>query len=485
MLARRRTRIALGFVSPIVVCCCAVACGGETQGPARGPGSLSRWENPTPVLWSVSPPSLVVGQSLTVLGQGFIAEDRGRLTGRLRGAFFDDKGGVSKVDLAIRPTRVGAGKLQWHLWPDVVFHPDGNRLGRFVGSLEVRNHGFDGSLRRSAALPFAVTIGPSIIARVMRPSGAGCALITSDTLEDEPLELAVEVVGLRAPTPQAPIELSWSFPTHTWKVELHESPFPTGKPDPSPQSPATVLSQQLTTGSTATLSHGVPFVAHVGGKLVGQRKLKGLRTGKIPAEGKRLKATVGVAAVDAAGRWVSLAMPITVHRMAELEYNGATKVAERFGALPVSGCIPGGDIGRNVSYQESTREVRERSLTFNWFSKNAVETHPLAWFSQAMDRAIRLEFSAEFGVRVDGAVSSSKSAGTELSGRIIPGHFGVFYRQTVKLYRIGRLVGYNACGAGIPLGEAIVTDWIFNTDLATGTKCMPPTKLPPAQKLLP
>jgi hypothetical protein len=171
--------------------------------------------------------------------------------------------------------------------------------------------------------------------------------------------------------------------------------------------------------------------------------------------------------------------------MAELDYDGSTRVAERFGALPVSDCIPGGDMGRNVTYQEASREVRERSLSFNWFSKGAVETHPISWFNQAMERAVRLEFSAEFGVRVDGAVSSSKSAGTELSGHILPDHFGVFYRQTVKLYRVGRLLAYNACGAAIPLGEAIVTDWIFNADLATGTKCMPATQLPPAQKLLP
>ena len=32
------------------------------------------------------------------------------------------------------------------------------------------------------------------------------------------------------------------------------------------------------------------------------------------------------------------------------------------------------------------------------------------------------------------------------------------------------------------LGEAILTDWLFTPDLATGVTCVPPTQLPAAQK---
>ena len=42
-------------------------------------------------------------------------------------------------------------------------------------------------------------------------------------------------------------------------------------------------------------------------------------------------------------------------------------------------------------------------------------------------------------------------------------------------------MGYTVCGQAVKLGEAILTDWIWTPDLATGPSCPPPTKLQPAQ----
>jgi hypothetical protein len=71
-----------------------------------------------------------------------------------------------------------------------------------------------------------------------------------------------------------------------------------------------------------------------------------------------------------------------------------------------------------------------------------------------------------------------------ISGQILPGEYGVFYRQTTKVYRVGTLVGHNACGQTADLGEAILTDWMFTPELATGPACTPPSQLPAAGKFL-
>ena len=40
---------------------------------------------------------------------------------------------------------------------------------------------------------------------------------------------------------------------------------------------------------------------------------------------------------------------------------------------------------------------------------------------------------------------------------------------------------HNACGESADIGEAVLTDWNFGFDIATGTECPPATNLPPAE----
>jgi hypothetical protein len=55
-----------------------------------------------------------------------------------------------------------------------------------------------------------------------------------------------------------------------------------------------------------------------------------------------------------------------VHRPLEVFYNGNVQIAEVFAPTPVSGCIPGGDAGRDVDYGESQTETRSKGYNLSW-----------------------------------------------------------------------------------------------------------------------
>jgi hypothetical protein len=80
-------------------------------------------------------------------------------------------------------------------------------------------------------------------------------------------------------------------------------------------------------------------------------------------------------------------------------------------------------------------------------------------------------------------VSSSDSKSLAFTGQILPGEFGVFFRQTVRVALPGALVAYNLCGEPTVVGKTSFFDYNWSVDLATGTSCTPYPRpsLPEAQ----
>jgi hypothetical protein len=431
-----------------------------------------------------SPGALSVGEPLTILGQRFVEKAHGQVVIRFKGTYFDELGGTNPVDLSAKPRMINSGKLRWEMWPNVQFDKTGDHLGRFVGHLIVLNQGNDGSQKYSDPLPLSLTINPSIIARTVRPSNASCQAIVSHTLEDQPMQLVAEVIGLRPASQDNPITFRWTFMAEQWKVL-----FSYGTLDPGtvqPKQGAMIFEDAVTQGRTSTVSDGGDrnFLLKVKDDLLGNTRLKELKTGSIPSEGNNMPITVNVAAIDASGKQAKLAMKLTIHRKADLVYDGVSVLAERFAAQLVSECMPGGDIGRDVNYHESSSESRARSMSFNWNAGGGASVNPGAFLPGVYQNpwALGINFSVGFGVNVNEHASSDKSTSLSINGHILPGEYGAFYRQTSKVYRIGQLVGYTACGQEVKLGEAILTDWMWTPDLAVASSCPPPTKLMPPQK---
>ncbi len=463
----------------------APACGGDdgTVHPQPNPNSTPKWTNVAPGLFAASPNTsdgeLGVGDDLVILGQDFIDKTHGQTILVIKGTYFDSDGANHVVDLQKSPKRVNKGKLTWRMFPNIVFHPKGDKLGQFVGQLQVINQGNDGSKKISLALPVNLTIKPSLIPRTMRPNSSSCQSIVEATLENTGFSFVLEAIGLRAGTPDNPLTFHWTFLRENWTVKMSHGSF-----DPDsilPKTGAFMLQDEVTDGRVSLVQDlgDRSFFLKVGSDTLGDTRLKELRTAPIPEGGSGYIASVNVAAVDASGKVARLAIPITVTQMATMIYDGQQQIAERFQPRMVSDCIPGGSIGRQASYSENKAETRARSMSFQYNANAGVNlglpSNPFA---------LGVNFSAGFGVDVNSSVSTTNSVGKDLSGQILPGTYGVFYRQTTKLYRIGRLIGHTVCGQDVDLGTAILTDWIFTPDLATGPKCVPPSNLPPAQKFL-
>ncbi|MBT8491843.1 MAG: hypothetical protein KJO07_02175, partial [Deltaproteobacteria bacterium] len=239
------------------------------------------------------------------------------------------------------------------------------------------------------------------------------------------------------------------------------------------------------------------------------------------------------------------------------------EIAEIEPAIPVSGCIAGGQTnGRTVTYSESESDTRTRTQELNWDEQwyeainstqggstsetdgftitdaSAQQTGTVfTWHWKAgvtastevnaglpfLGGSVGVEVSGEAGqqyanynlttrTRTVGAsysktdteswayeqsraytlsqggsdaysVSSENSTIVSFEGMILPGEYGVFYRQATRINLPGLVVAYSACGIPEVVGEATFTDYTWSVDLATGTTCpdFPESELPEAQ----
>ena len=461
----------------------AAACGGPEEDLTLPPAATPpAWVNVKPSLLMTSPSSLAVGDTLSVYGKDFVNQAHGTVVIRFKGTFYDANGSTSAVDYQAKAKLENSGKITWNMWPNVVFSRTGDKLGRFVGSLTVLNQGNDGSLKYSDALPVGLNIKPSIIPRVARPMNSGCASVVSHTLENQAMAFTMEAIGIRAATKDNPLTFYWTFRAEQWKVAFD---YGTGmNPDSVfPKQGFFVIEDRITSGRVSTISDGGPknFLLKVGSDLWGSTRLKELKTGKIPSAGNNMPISANVLVVDATNnKQVRVTLDMTIHRKAELDYRGETKIAQRFPAQRVSGCIPGQDIGRDVTYSEGSHESRSRAISFNWNVGVGGNIAPIP----SNPFALGINFNVGFGVNINAQVSSDTSKSLQISGHILPGEYGSFYRQTTKWHRIGKIVVYTQCGQSYHAGNAIVSDWTFTPELATGTSCPPPSQLPKAQTFI-
>lgn len=429
-----------------------------------------------PVIHVAGPAELAVGEPLTIVGQNFISEARGKTTLKFAGRFIDDLGQEYPVDYQGEGSFASKSKVRWRMLPHIVFHPEGDRLGQFVGELRVVSYGHDGTTETSDPISITITIKPSLIPRVITPIHHQCGPLVKTTLEDTPMRIALEAVGLRRGTDEEPLRFFWAFLGNEWDIAFDNGLF-----DPSSinQDATTFLiEQRITDGATSTVSEEESgnYLLSLFDDFRGQTRLRKMRTKALPTEGDSRIVNLNVTAIDASGKQASLSVPLDVRKQTDVIFSDESRIAKRLQPVLLRECIPGGDIGRHVSFQDTKSESRERSMGFNYNAQVGAQfglpSNPfLAGFN----------FSAGFGVDIHQRASSDKAESVGLSAEIHPGEFAAFYRQTSKIHRIAKLVGYTACGAEIALGEAILTDWVFTPDIAKGHECPPPTNLPPAE----
>jgi len=383
----------------------------------------------TPTVRLVSPPEWQAGGVVTVLGNDFVAPARGHTELRLVGTFIDAAGKGQAVDMTMPLTYKNAGRAEFVFEPALPPAGFGYDLGRFEGAVSAVNVDDDDSSANSQELAVSVDVGASLLIWSMKPDSNGCAATArvSSTLDGETLIVDLEAIGLTQATPYTPLTLRATY------ANLQGEPK--------------AVEARLSAGRRSTLE---------------------LPLGNLPEQQLQGSVSINLAAVDGLENEITRFSTVTVGREYSIVYDGNVRVAELYAPVQVSSCLPGGAYGSSVSYSAGTNETRSRQIGFS------VNVGLSLWIA-----------NVGFGMNVSESVSSTESESLSLTGHIWAGQFGVFYRQTQRLERLGQIVQRDACGAEQVIGEARVTDWNWAPDLAITTNgtCppAPPSNLPPAQ----
>jgi hypothetical protein len=478
MKQRLKRQLRIELIGLLALCRVLAACE-QLDEPLGGTppqdSKVESWKNQEPEVILAAPSALAVGEDLSILGQKFVEKAHGRVQLRFVGKFQDQAGAVFPVDLYATPEVVSGTELRWSMWPNIAFSPTGDSLGRFLGEVRVINQGYDGSEIGSKGLPLSIDMKPSLIPRIVQPKNKGCQPVVGHTHENTAMIFSVDAVGLRTGAPDSPLTFRWTFLSEQWNVSFTNGLW--ADDSPLPKETAVLIEDRVTAGTTSLIEDGSDrtLLIKLKDDLFGDDKLKRLRTASIPAEGNNMPISVNVAAIDGTGKTATLSIKIGVHRVADLIYNDETRIAERYPPLLVTDCIPGGSLGRHVSYYESSSESRDRTVSYSYNAELAgtlgLPTDPFA---------LNVKPSVAFHVSLSERASSEHSTALHISGEIISGEYGSFYRQTVRLEKAAKLVGYSACGHSTGLGEVILTDWAWSADLARGPSCPPPSNLPAA-----
>lgn len=513
----RRTRVVPPSIPPALVACiaggiasCMAAC--ASGGPAAEPGLEGR-------IRALSTRQASLGGVIDLYAEGLPPPEDGRLTVIFEGEYRRLDGVVESVALDVPVRRVDRGTLRWggfgpHAIP---FTATGDRLGTFVGTVRPRLVTHEGEvLETEEATEVQLEVGPSIRVRKLEPQGASCARPALRALGGLPYRIEVEALGFE-PT---------SF---TYTIEA----------------PALGVSDSVRHLATAPVD-----VLGDDGSLV---------LPHVPEGTLAYGLVVSVQARARDGSTHQTLFAIGVHRPMEVFYDGNVELAEVYAPVPVSGCMPGGDIGQEVSYTETQSETRQRSYAVHW-DESWLRSHTVSRSESTTDTRSRsntvgfsttngqsfewsvgteasgsvgIEGIVEVGMKVNGSVggsrfrsatrsnsrtdtvshsetttdtestteamggsngeafswevSSTEQLARGLTGRVVAGTYGVFYRQTLRLSRRAALVTYNLCGLGDVVGDIELEDWTWSADLGLAGRCppLPESNLPEARCVLP
>ena len=268
-----------------------------------------------------------LGSVIELYGTGFPETESGRLLVVFDGQYNLAVGGFEDVTLEVPVRRIDAGTLRWGGFGpyEIPFSSTGDQTGTFVGTVHARFVTTEGEVIDGAErLPVELTVLPSILVRDLQPTIARCGAPATRAIGGLPYQLEVEAVGF-TPT---------SF-TYTLTAPALDMP-----PD---------AVRHLATGSRDILGEDGSFVLP-----------------PVPEGQQAYGAIISVEARAADGSTRQSLFAIGVHRPLEVFYNGNVSVAEIFAPTPVSACIPGGEAGRTVTYNEMMSETRSRGYSVNW-----------------------------------------------------------------------------------------------------------------------
>jgi hypothetical protein len=439
-------------------------------------------------------------------------------------------GGVHQVDLRIRPHWEDGNRLTWaNIGPfDIPFSPTGDELGTFVGNITAINIDKD-TREESASEPTAarIDVNPSIIIREFEPVEADCSNPVKRVLGNFTYRVKVEAIGFTPrnftyviagePTADAPRiirrEAQGQVDSIGDNEEIWFEAVPAGRGFYQAVFAVAALGSDGVERHTA-LVFGVHSPVEV---IPLQRYEISEIEAPIPVSGC-------IAGGDTNGRTVTYTESETDSRSRTFGINWNQEWIEQ--AQRTNGGSTSRTNGVSIQMNESQTNGWETTYTHS-FGKEVsagggteVSIIPAVWSVSAQaEGGLKWNDSTSnstYGSNTRGysvgrdysttdteswaftqtsgyslsqggqdfwEVSSSTSTIVSFEGFVLPGQYGVFYRQATRIGLPGAVVAYNLCGTPEVVGETILTDYTWSVDLAQGRECppFPESDLPEAQ----
>lgn len=360
-----RTR-ATFWVLPL--CLAAARCGFDP------PAASSRAPGARPHLLALSTYEASVGSVIDAYGSGFVQGDDVVTTIVFRGQFHAGDGtadGAIEIEADAHP--VDAGTLRWTSFGPYKnpLSPNGSGVGVFEGTAAARVKLKDGTIvEDSAPSPILFKVLPSILVRGFEPLTASCGGEIKRGLGGASYRLRVEAIGFE------PVSFTYNL----------AHPAIARRP---------VTLRHVASGRFDTMGMRGDF-----------------QLPPVPDGMQSYGAILTVQARDRSGAMHQNAFAISVHRPLEVFYNGNIEVAEVLAPVPVSGCIPGGEAGRDVEYNESMEETRTRQYEINW-NQSWLSSHTV---SSGHMQTIGLSETNGVGFSTTDGRSWNWSLGSEIGG---------------------------------------------------------------------
>lgn len=351
---------------------------------------------PVPQITAISTNNAAVGDELRFSGANFISADEGYVEITFRGVYEQETGGTEQVNYTVQGTLDSAsGELVvGRFGPyQIPFTRAGNVLGTFNGDIFATNIHDDGRQMRQLVdqnLSTNLTVMPSLVVREVTAHGEGwessCRNVGTRLINWVPYRVTVEAVGFEAE--------SFNYGVSDGALDGE-----------TPSSEPITITHEPEFGPTTVDSIG---------------ELEMLRFAEVPFGVPVYRASLAISAEGTDGFTYDQFLMVTVHQPVYVRYHGVQELAEILPPVAVSGCIPGGTQGRDVSYSETTAETRSISeshqLSNNW-SNTYTEQHSES-YGEGGSEANRIGFASsdqnDWNWNVNGQVMVGGEAGVPL-----------------------------------------------------------------------
>jgi hypothetical protein len=496
----------------------ALACGGEVSGDIEG----------APKVLGLSRTAVTVGEQIDIIGGGFVTGLNGHTEVRLDGEYHTKNGPTYQVDMQFRPHWEDGNTLVWSQFGPftVPFTPEGNEIGTFHGQIVAINVRGDGSRVESEPVDIALEVLPSIVIREFQPLGADCDAPSKVILGGIPYRVTAEAVGFK------PVNFSYVmfgepgqgqpriirhaassnvtsfggngeilFANSFGNKPFYVATFAVTSLDDTGREHAIALSYgvhnvieyiRLNTVKIAEIEPAVPVSGcNAGGQTNGRtvtytEQTTDTRTRTVGTTWnesfmEQAQSTNGGSTSTTNG----VSVQISQSQTEGWEMNWSHTFSKEAGAM--------GEAGFNVPFLASAKVGVSGKIGTQDTNGGSVYGSSTRGYTVGRDYSVTdtesWAFSTTRGHEVSQggsdfwAVSSSQSSITSFQGLILPGEYGVFYRQATRLALPGAVVAYNLCGVPNVVAETNFYDYTWSVDLAQGADCppFPESDLPPSE----